>query len=62
MARVHRVLHVSDTHLAAEPADDGAVAARRNWAALRPWLAAAGADAVVHTGDLVRMLPESNVG
>jgi len=58
---VHRLLQVSDTHLAARPddGDDAAPAARRNWAALRPWLAAAGANALVHTGDLVRMLPET---
>ncbi len=58
---VHRLLQVSDTHLAVRPrdGDDAAPAARRNWAALRPWLAGAGADALVHTGDLVRLLPET---
>jgi len=59
--RIARVVQVSDTHLAAQvgEGDAAGAAARRNWDALRPWLAAAGADAVVHTGDLIRLLPET---
>lgn len=55
-----RLIQISDTHLAAQvgEGDGGGAAARRNWAALRPWLAGADADAVVHTGDLLRLMPD----